>query len=45
MTMHINFITRACPVCGRDITRPNYTRHVEACERKHKAVAPKETDR
>lgn len=42
MTMHINFITRQCDLCDRDISRPNFGRHREACERKH-ALAVRNT--
>ena len=36
--MHINFIQRQCPLCGRYVSRPNFSRHFEACERKAKAA-------
>jgi len=32
--MHINFIRQRCDLCGRYISRPNYSRHVKACERR-----------
>ena len=45
MTMHINFIQRRCLLCGRYISVPNFSRHLEACERKcaEAQLAAKET--
>lgn len=33
--MHLNFIKRQCPLCDRYVSRPNFSRHYEACRRKH----------
>lgn len=40
MTMHINFIQRCCDLCGRYISRPNFGRHREVCERKRAKPPP-----
>ena len=36
--MHINFIQQECPLCGRYVSKPNFSRHHEACERKRAAI-------
>lgn len=40
--MHINFIRRRCLLCGRCISVPNFSRHLEACERKRAALVEAE---
>jgi hypothetical protein len=39
MTMHINHEKWPCSVCRRPISRPNYVRHIEACERNNPDLA------